>query len=66
MHPTIRDIAEELGISKSAIGVDLKERVPKFWSLLAVQVQGVLSTAYNEKHIRGGKATARRYQDEQS
>ena len=66
MHPTIRDIAEELGISKSAIGVDLKERVPKFWPLLAVQVQGVLSTAYNEKHIRGGKATARRYKDEQS
>ena len=24
VHPTIRDIAEELGVSKSAIGVDLK------------------------------------------
>lgn len=65
-HPTIRDIAEELGVSKSAIGVDLKERVPKFWPKYARQVQGQLTAAYNEKHIRGGKATARRYQDEQS
>lgn len=63
-HPTIRDIAEELGVSKSAIGVDLKERVPKFWPKYARQVQGQLTAAYNEKHIRGGKATARRYQDE--
>lgn len=63
-HPTIRDIAEELGVSKSAIGVDLKERVPKFWPKYARQVQGQLTAAYNEKHIRGGKVTARRYQDE--
>lgn len=63
-HPTIRDIAKELGVSKSAIGIDLKERVPKFWPKYARQVQGQLTAAYNEKHIRGGKVTARRYQDE--
>lgn len=60
-HPTIREVAEELGVSKSVIGVDLKKRLPEIDHKLYVQTQAYLSAAYENKHIEGGKATARRY-----
>lgn len=59
---TIRDTAKVFGVGKSTIHLDLSERLPKINKSLAEKVEVILNTNFNEKHIRGGEATRKKYQ----
>ena len=59
---TVRSTAKKFGISKSTVHKDLQNRLPKANSILYAQVRAVLETNKQERHIRGGMATKRKYQ----
>ena len=58
---TIRKTAKEFGVSKSTIHKDIIERLPKMDTILTSQVKDVLNINLEERHIRGGQATKRKY-----
>ena len=60
---TVRSAAQKFGISKSTVHKDLQNRLPKYNKLLYAQVREVLETNKKERHIRGGMATKRKYQN---
>ena len=60
---TVRSTAQKFGISKSTVHKDLQNRLPKCNRTLYMQVRGVLETNKKERHIRGGMATKRKYQN---
>ncbi|WP_040197453.1 sporulation transcriptional regulator SpoIIID [Candidatus Soleaferrea massiliensis] len=60
---TVRAAAKEFGISKSTVHKDVSERIKKINPLLYVQVKRVLDTNKSERHIRGGLATKKKYQN---
>ena len=59
---TVRSTAKKFGISKSTVHKDLQNRLPKCNKPLYVQVRKVLETNKQERHIRGGLATKRKFQ----
>lgn len=58
---TVRETAKEFHISKSTVHKDVTERLPKINSRLYKQVKLVLEKNKQERHIRGGMATKRKY-----
>lgn len=60
---TVRDAARTFGISKSTVHKDVTERLPQVNPRLAGQVKTVLNLNKAERHLRGGEATRRKYQD---
>ena len=58
---TVRATAKEFGISKSTVHKDLQERLPLLSSTLYRGVRRVLDKNKEERHIRGGLATKRKY-----
>ncbi len=60
---TVRETAEVYGVSKSTIHKDVTERLIKIDPELAKKVKKVLEFNKSERHIRGGKATRRKYQN---
>ena len=58
---TVRDAAQIFGISKSTVHKDVTERLPRINKAVALQVRDVLDTNFNEKNIRGGRATQLKY-----
>lgn len=58
---TVRAAAQKFGISKSTVHKDLTQRLPKLNSGLYRQVRQVLDENKQERHIRGGLATRRKY-----
>ena len=60
---TVRNAAGKFGISKSTVHKDLQNRLPKCNSILYLQVREVLEKNKQERHIRGGMATKRKYQN---
>lgn len=58
---TVRETAKEFHISKSTVHKDVTERLPKINSRLYKQVKTVLEKNKQERHIRGGMATKRKY-----
>ena len=60
---TVRNAAHKFGISKSTVHKDLQNRLPKCNSILYLQVREVLEKNKQERHIRGGMATKRKYQN---
>lgn len=58
---TVRDTAREFGISKSTVHKDVTERLPILSGQLYRQVKAVLEKNKQERHIRGGQATKRKY-----
>ncbi|MDO5388467.1 MAG: sporulation transcriptional regulator SpoIIID [Clostridia bacterium] len=56
---TIRAAAKVWGISKSTCHKDLVERLPKVDSGLAERVREILAYHKAQRHILGGKATAK-------
>ena len=60
-HSTVRDVAKEVGYSKSTVHKDLKEKLPKIDIELYYEVEKLLD--YNKKirHIRGGESTKIHY-----
>lgn len=58
---TVRAAARHFGISKSTVHKDLTQRLQHCNMLLYVQVRRILETNKQERHIRGGMATRRKY-----
>ena len=61
---TVRAVALHFGISKSTVHKDLSQRLPRFNRMLYEQVRQVLDVNKQERHIRGGMATQRKYKKE--
>ena len=59
---TVRGAAKKYGISKSTVHKDVSERLLKINPVLSVQVKCVLEKNKLERHIRGGLATRRKYE----
>lgn len=60
---TVRAVAEAFGVSKSTVHKDLTERLYQINPGLAKQVKAVLEINKAERHLRGGEATRRKYQE---
>lgn len=60
---TVRAAAKQFGISKSTVHKDVSERLPKISSQLYDQVKEVLEKNKQERHIRGGLATKKKYEE---
>lgn len=58
---TVRSAARHFGISKSTVHKDLTDRLPRFNYPLYLQVRRVLEKNKQERHLRGGQATKRKY-----
>lgn len=58
---TVRAAAARFGISKSTVHKDLTERLPHYSPGLYAQVRDVLEKNKQERHIRGGLATRKKY-----
>ena len=60
---TVRSTADKFGISKSTVHKDLQNRLPQCNKTLYLQVRDVLERNKQERHIRGGMATKRKFQN---
>ena len=60
---TVRNAAGKFGISKSTVHKDLQNRLPHCNKVLYQQVREVLEKNKKERHIRGGLATKRKFQN---
>jgi len=61
---TVRTAAKHFHISKSTVHKDLSQRLPGCNPYLYEQVRVVLDKNKQERHIRGGMATRRKYKGE--
>ena len=59
---TVRAAARHFGISKSTVHKDLQTRLPGCNALLYAQVRQILDKNKAERHLRGGMATRKKYQ----
>jgi putative DeoR family transcriptional regulator (stage III sporulation protein D) len=59
---TVRSAARHFGISKSTVHKDLSYRLQHINHPLYLQVRQILDVNKQERHIRGGMATKRKYQ----
>ena len=60
---TVRTAAKHFGISKSTVHKDMTERLPRVNAALYGEVRKVLDKNKAERHIRGGLATKRKFQE---
>lgn len=60
---TVRQAAAVFGLSKSSVHKDMCKRLPKIDVRLGRQVAALLEYNKSVRHLRGGEATRRRYQD---
>ena len=60
-NATVRSAAQHFGISKSTVHTDLQQRLPQCNKRLYEQVRLVLDLNKQQRHIRGGMATRRKY-----
>ena len=58
---TVRAAAQKFGISKSTVHKDLTQRLRQCNNALYTQVRVVLDRNKEQRHIRGGLATRRKY-----
>ena len=58
---TVRAAARYFGISKSTVHKDLQQRLPQYNRNLYLQVRQVLDLNKQQRHIRGGLATRKKY-----
>ena len=61
---TVRDTAKVFGVSKSTVHKDVTERLRHENPHLYKQVKKILEKNKQERHIRGGMATKRKYKGE--
>lgn len=59
---TVRQCADVFKISKSTVHKDLSERLPELNWTAYRKVRDILNTNWDEKHIRGGLSTKRKYE----
>lgn len=63
-NATVRDTAKKFGISKSTVHKDVSQRLKQIDFDLYEKVREVLNRNKAERHIRGGMATKKKYEDE--
>ena len=61
---TDRVAAKHYHISKSTVHKDLSQRLPKYNLVLYTKVRKILDRNKQERHIRGGMATKKKYKGE--
>ena len=61
---TVRSAARHFGISKSTVHKDISQRLSQYNRTLYQQVRQVLDVNKQQRHIRGGMATRRKYKGE--
>ena len=64
-NATVRQAAREFGVSKSTVHKDVTERLWQINKSLAGEARQVLDVNKQERHIRGGLATKRKYSQKQ-
>lgn len=62
-HETVRQTAKVFNLSKSTVHNDLSKRLKKIDKNLYNDVQKILDFNFNEKHIRGGLSTQKKYKE---
>ncbi len=60
---TVRQAAAVFGVSKSTVHKDMTERLPGINKKLAIKIKDILEFNKAERHLRGGEATRKKYQD---
>ena len=60
---TMRQAARKYAISKTTVCTDMLVRLPLVNPRLADEVSKVLSGNHAERHVRGGEATKRRWEE---
>lgn len=58
---TVRETAKKFGLSKSSVHKDVTARLEKISPALSCEVKKVLELNKEERHIRGGMATKKKY-----
>lgn len=61
---TVRAAAKRFGVSKTTVHKDMRKRLPNIDRELFFRVDKVLIRNMQERHIRGGMATRRKYKGE--
>ena len=59
---TVRSVAKKFGISKSTVHKDVTVTLKKVNKALYGQVKQVLNKNKQERHLRGGEATKKKYE----
>lgn len=62
VNGTVRSVAKEIHMSKSTVHRDLRERLPKISLSLYNDVNEILEKNKNERALRGGLATKKRWE----
>lgn len=60
-NATVRAAARQFGISKSTVHQDITTKLEKTNHMLFNEVKAVLDKNKQERHIRGGEATKKKY-----
>ncbi len=60
---TVRQAATVFGVSKSTVHKDMTERLPVLNKKLALKIKEILEYNKAERHLRGGEATRKKYQE---
>ena len=63
-NATVRATASRFGISKSTVHKDVTQTLKNINRSLYLDVKSVLEKNKEERHIRGGEATKKKYQHE--
>ena len=58
---TVRSCAAKFGVSKTTIHKDVRQRLPSLDAVLGAQVYAILQRNLQERHLRGGDATRRKF-----
>ena len=58
---TVRACATQFGVSKTTIHKDMRDRLPAVDEQMCAQVDAVLRRNLEERHLRGGDATRRKF-----
>ena len=58
---TVREVARVFCVSKSTAHKDLNERLPQIDKQLYAKVTKVMTLNWDERYLRGGEATKRKY-----
>lgn len=62
-NATVRAAARQFGISKSTVHQDITVKLEKANKALYEEVKSVLDKNKQERHIRGGEATRKKYRE---
>ena len=60
---TVRACAARIGVSKTTIHKDMRHRLPGINPEMGREVDAVLRKNLQERHLRGGEATRKKYRE---